>query len=61
MERMERVERPKPIKMSEFSARVAGLEQMPSSRGPFVREMERPRTESYGELFRRANSGFRVR
>ncbi len=43
-------------KMSGFSARVAGTGPVPSGSRPMVREMERPRTESYGELWRRANN-----
>lgn len=47
---------PSRMKMSAFATRVAGVDPVPSSRGPFLREVERPRTESYGELYRRANS-----
>ena len=47
---------PAPMKMSAFSSRIAGVSPAPSARGPFEREMERPRTESYGELWRRANN-----
>jgi hypothetical protein len=49
-------QRPSPHKMSSFSTRVAGVDQVPSGTRPMVREMERPRTESYGELWRRANN-----
>jgi hypothetical protein len=49
-------ERPTPLKMSAFSSRVAGVAPEPSGSRSFVREMERPRTESYGELYRRANN-----
>ena len=44
------------MKMSAFASRIAGVDPAPSGRGPFQREMERPRTESYGELWRRANN-----
>jgi hypothetical protein len=44
------------MKMSAFASRVTGIKPPPANRGPFMREMERPRTESYGELWRRANS-----
>ena len=46
--------RPSPMEMSAFSSRVTGIKPPPSGHGPFMREMERPRTESYGELWRRA-------
>ncbi len=54
-EQHERAHRQGPTKMSPFSTRVAGTGPTPSGSRPFVREMERPRTESYGELWRRAN------
>ena len=47
---------PRPTKMSAFSSRVTGIDPAPAGRGPFTREMERPRTESYGELWRRAST-----
>jgi hypothetical protein len=49
-------QRPSPLKMSAFSSRVAGVDPAPSGSRPFVREVERPRTESYGELWRRASN-----
>ena len=52
----DRAQRPSPLKMSTFSTRVAGVGPTPSGSRPLVREMERPRTESYGELWRRANN-----
>jgi hypothetical protein len=55
-EHPERAERSSPQKMSPFSTRVAGVGPPPSGSRPMVREMERPRTESYGELWRRANN-----
>jgi hypothetical protein len=46
----------KRFNMTPFSSRVAGVGPTPSGSRPSVREMERPRTESYGELWRRANN-----
>ncbi|MDQ2675479.1 MAG: hypothetical protein M3Y34_01605 [Actinomycetota bacterium] len=51
--------RPDTVRMSAFSSRVAGIAPVPSGQGPHSREMERPRTESYGELWRRANTRLR--
>ena len=42
--------------MSAFKTRVEGVAPLPPGSRSFVREMERPRTESYGELWRRANN-----
>jgi hypothetical protein len=55
-EHHERDQRPSPHRMSPFSTRVAGVAPARSGSRPMVREMERPRTESYGELWRRANN-----
>jgi hypothetical protein len=55
-EQRERGERPNQFKMSAFASRVAGVDPAPAGKRPFTREMERPRTESYGELWRRANT-----
>ena len=55
-EHPERDPRPGAHKMSRFSNRVAGTDPVPLGSRPMVREMERPRTESYGELWRRANN-----
>jgi hypothetical protein len=55
-EQTDRGERPGPVKMSSFASRVAGVDPAPAGKRPFTREMERPRTESYGELWRRANN-----
>lgn len=57
-DRPERGQPPRPTKMSSFASRVAGVGPVTASRGPVAREMERPRTESYGELWRRANKRF---
>ena len=42
-------------------ARSISFEAMPSGPGRFVREDERPRTESYGELYQRASVFMRRR
>src|SRR5829696_7496279 len=55
-EQPEHSQRPTPHTISTFSTRVAGTDLIPSGSRPLVREMERPRTESYGELWRRANN-----
>jgi len=57
-EHQDRGRPPSAVKMSTFASRVAGGGPAPTSRGPSMREMERPRTESYGELWRRANNRF---
>jgi hypothetical protein len=55
-EHPDRGQRPSPLKMSAFASRVAGVDPDLAGTKRFTREMERPRTESYGELWRRANS-----
>jgi len=58
-DRAERNQPDRPLKMSAFSSRIAGIGETPSGTRPSVREMERPRTESYGELWRRASNRLR--
>jgi len=40
---------------SAVAERSINFEAIPSARGAFVREDERPRTESFGELWQRAS------
>jgi hypothetical protein len=37
------------------TVRTTSFEAIPSARGAFAREVDRPRTESYGELLQRAS------
>ena len=48
--------RPQPPDSPLMASRTADIGRIPSAPGrPLVREMERPRTESYGELWQRAS------
>jgi hypothetical protein len=47
--------RPQPLDSPLMAARSRDVDSVPSAQGrPLVREMERPRTESYAELWQRA-------